>query len=144
MKPNEWGNGCWSKILKWSPFHRWRLGCPKSELEIGCASGYLKKSHWKSTFCIGFHGAKVAFSSRSFQTTASAWVWRWAEAGDSPTNGLISLNLVGSRPWADPWSLSEIRLKVVEVSIFKQEKQRQKGRFSRILHYCSQCCTCSC
>lgn len=84
VKPNESAIGADQRYSSECGIER-----PNSEFEIGCASGWLQKSHLKKSraFCIGkiqtgagfctfCFAAKVAFSSRSFQTTASAWAWR--------------------------------------------------------------------
>lgn len=84
VKPNESAIGADQRYSSECGIER-----PNSEFEIGCASGWLQKSHLKNQelfaleisrpapVCVPFcFAAKVAFSSRSFQTTASAWAWR--------------------------------------------------------------------
>lgn len=111
-------------------------------LQDDCKSR-IKKNQW--AFCIGkiqtgagfctfFFSAKVAFSSRSFQTTASAWAWRIQAV---------------SRSMAWIWDPVETCCIKSWINSTKKSKLDSQGFCQHVTcmntyHVaCSQCCTCT-
>ena len=97
VKPNESAIGADQRYSRECGIER-----PNSEFEIGCASGWLQKSHLKNQelFALEISRPAPVFVPFFFQPRLHS------------LQGVFRLlhphGLEGSRPWADPWPGSEI------------------------------------
>ena len=138
VKPNESAIGADQRYSSECGIER-----PNSEFEIGCASGWLQKSHFKKInelFALETSRPALVFVPFVLQPRLHS------------LQGVFRLlhphGLEGSRPWADPWPGSEIRLKVVVSKIESTKKSIDSQGFCQhvtcmnMYHVaCSQCCT---